>query len=154
MIPLHTFRGPAADAGLPCAQQAEVCALDSSAVPAPGSSAAMAGVKPTDRGAHSLNTHGWGIAPPMATTHDAIAYGLSISPLGICALRVQIAETRAAHAMAMQQFISNGHSEADLNRLMDLGYRAQLLREAMEAATRSGSVGQELARRAAAARRP
>lgn len=76
--------------------------------------------------------------PILRTTEDAIAYGLTIAdnPAAIRSVRA-LQLLAEAHARTLLE-------EGNLDAAMRLGFRSQLLREAHEAATRTGSIGAHL----------
>lgn len=84
------------------------------------------------------------IAPPLKTTQEAIAYGLTLTPSELPALRAELAADRAALAWERAR-AEDGDMEA-LEEMMALGFRCQMLREAHEAATGTGGIGELLTR--------
>ncbi len=76
----------------------------------------------------------------IANTNVAIALGRSLPPSEIPALQAELAATRAAFGRLDRE------TDADIEEMIALSFRSQMLRECYESATVTGSIGELLRR--------
>ncbi len=85
--------------------------------------------------------------PTLRNTEEAIAYGLGLDAAGIERLREELAGADTACRAWMQPAAEVAQrTEAEWDAVLAVIFRAQLLREALEAATGTGGIGEMLRR--------